>query len=269
MEKFKGKAIYHPSGRAGEYSYWACNFYLGCSCGCHYCYNKKGRFKTVLGGDTPTLKKCFRGEKHALEVFEKELKQNLPELQKHGLFFSFTTDPLIYETYRLTLDAIELCVDNRVPVKLLTKSTENTNVFTDCYSWGLIDATKYIAIGFTLTGHDELEPNVSPNAERIEAMKRLRDSGFKTFASIEPIITLDDSLSMIQQTAGYCDLYKVGLLSGQEYNWLELRGFMLYCASIESKFYFKDSFLKQAKLTRDELPSNCVDRNYNIFKKNT
>ena len=24
-KNFKGKAIYNPSGKAGEYSYWACN----------------------------------------------------------------------------------------------------------------------------------------------------------------------------------------------------------------------------------------------------
>jgi hypothetical protein len=26
MKTFNGKAIYNPSGKAGEYSYWACNF---------------------------------------------------------------------------------------------------------------------------------------------------------------------------------------------------------------------------------------------------
>ena len=41
MKTFKGKAIYNPSGKAGEYSYWACNFYVGCSNGCEYCYCKK------------------------------------------------------------------------------------------------------------------------------------------------------------------------------------------------------------------------------------
>ena len=41
--------------------------------------------------DTPKLKKCFKDEVHALEIFENELKANLPELQKHGLFFTFTT----------------------------------------------------------------------------------------------------------------------------------------------------------------------------------
>ena len=61
----------------------------------HYCFNKKGRFARVLGGNESKLKKCFKDEKHAIEGFEKELLQNLSELQKHGLLFSFTTDPML------------------------------------------------------------------------------------------------------------------------------------------------------------------------------
>ncbi len=62
MKNFKGKAIYNPSGKAGEYSYWACNFYVGCSNGCEYCYCKKGILSGVMGQDKPQLKKCFKDE---------------------------------------------------------------------------------------------------------------------------------------------------------------------------------------------------------------
>jgi hypothetical protein len=31
------------------------------------------------------------------------------------------------------------------------------------------------------------------------------------------------------------------------------------------KVYYKDSFLKQAKVSREELPENCVTRDYNMF----
>jgi len=121
MTTFKGKAIYSPSGKAGEYSYWACNFYVGCSNGCSYCYCKKGILKDTMGQDKPVLKKCFKDEKHALEIFEKELKANLTELQKHGLFFSFTTDPMLKNTKHLTVKAIDICMIYCVPVKILTK----------------------------------------------------------------------------------------------------------------------------------------------------
>ena len=72
-KNFKGKAISNPSGKAGEYSYWACNFYVGCSNDCSYCYCKKGVLGSVMGANVATLKKCFKDEEHALQVFEKEL----------------------------------------------------------------------------------------------------------------------------------------------------------------------------------------------------
>ncbi len=195
MKEFKGKAIYNPSGKAGEYSYWACNFYVGCSNGCTYCFLKKGIGKATLGGDIPTLKKCFKNESDALSIFEKELKANLTELQEHGLFFSFTTDPLLSDCSDLTWEAVMIAMENDVPVKILTKIAGKWVDQVVKYmhkSW-----IKYIAFGFTLTGHDELETNASKNVERIEAMRKLYNAGFKTFDC--------------------CDLYKIGLESGRSY----------------------------------------------------
>lgn len=265
---FNGKAIYNPSGKAGEYSYWACNFYVGCYNDCEYCYCKKGILASQMGGNKPTLKKCFRNEGHAKDVFEKEMLQNRDELRKHGLFFSFTTDPMLHNTIGLTVFAMTLCICAEIPVKILTKRSDFVDSIKEYldreFSWK-DNYKSLIAFGFTLTGHDELEVNASSNADRIEAMKLLHERGYKTFASIEPIVDLESSLSMINSTIGFCDLYKVGLMGGRKYDWRELRGFILACATLESKFYFKDSFIKQADMNRDSLPSNCVGRDFNMF----
>ncbi len=61
MKQFKGKASYNPFGKAGEYSYWACNFYTGCSNNCDYCYCKRGVMSSVWS-ITPKLKSCFKDE---------------------------------------------------------------------------------------------------------------------------------------------------------------------------------------------------------------
>lgn len=270
MKAFNGKAIYQPAGKAAEYAKWACNFYVGCSNGCTYCYLKKGRGAAILGGDVPTLKKCFRDEEHAIEVFEKELRANLQELQKHGLFFSFTTDPMLHEAVVLTQHAINVCKCHKIPVKILTKTTWWVNeaiVGADNYN-----ANKLVAIGFTLTGHDALEPGASTNQERIEAMKKLHDAGFKTFASIEPVIDFDSSLEMIYLTRGYCDLYKIGLMSGQKVDrafYERLRSFNLavvnLLAQTTAKVYWKDSITKCFDVFPD---ASCnVDRDYNIFNQ--
>ncbi len=267
---FKGKAIYNPSGKAAEYSKWACNFYKGCSNGCTYCYLKKGVLAHAMGGDKPELKACFKDKDNAMEIFKKELTANLEELKYHGLFFTFTSDPLLYETKELTMLAINECLWNDIPVKLLTKCTKYISQFAyelQCTDYELNN----IAFGFTLTGHDELEPNASTNAERIEAMKKLHEAGFKTWASIEPIIDFESSKRMIQQSTYFCDLYKIGLESGKKYDKQETNLFMLSCLNScvpnNNKIYFKDSFLKQAGINREDLHENCVTRKYNIFTR--
>jgi len=260
---FKGKAIYNPSGKAGEYSYWACNFYTGCSNDCTYCYCKRGVLASTWS-NTPKLKKCFKNERHALEIFEKELKANLPELQKHGLLFSFTTDPMLSDTQHLTKNAVKRCLWNDVPVKILTKRAINSGWMYSMFC----DYKHLIAFGFTITGRDDLEPNASTNAERIKAMRKLHEAGFKTWASIEPVIDIESSLEIIRKTRTFCDLYKIGLQSGKKYDSNEAYRF-IRIAEIEirkhTKIYFKDSLLAQAGINRADLPANCVDRDYNMF----
>jgi len=241
---FKGKAIYNPSGKAGEYSYWASNFYLGCSNGCTYCFLKKGRSAKTFGGDKPTLKKCFKNETHALEVFEKELLKNLDEIKDSGMFFSFTTDPMINETVKLTVDALLVCQKHKVPVKILTKKTDYIRdliMCADFHNWdkGLI------AVGVTLTGHDELEPDASPNNDRLNSLYDLNHSGFKTFASIEPIIDFKSSKKMIEKCVGICDLVKVGLESGKKFHYNDAYAFMSFLVKLKApKIYIKESLRK-------------------------
>lgn len=274
MKEFKGKAIYQPSGKAAEYSKWAVNFYNGCSARCEYCYNRHGITAKVLGGDTPTLKKSLGVEGLALEIFKKELDQNQPELQKHGLFFNFVSDPCLPETWELNSLCMRYAIVNMVPVKILTKQTwwigqilheieENETI------WNIYNAKQFFAIGFTLTGHDELEPGAATNADRIRAMKVLYDEGFKTWASIEPIIDIDSSMKMIGEICNHVDLIKVGLQSGKKYLQFDLK---MMVRAIEEmthvygfKVYFKDSLLKAINANRYPLGENEVDSDFNIF----
>lgn len=265
-------AIYRPKGSAQEYAEWACNFFVGCSNLCQYCFLKKGRGAKILGGDVPTLKKCFKDEQHAMEVFNNELYSNRPELQKHGLFFSFTTDPCLRETFNLTMRATKLCLQNNIPVKILTKVSVWVDIFLINVKFSDNDNflpgwKSLIAFGFTLTGHDEIEPGASTNQERIEAMRKLHNAGFKTFASIEPIVDFESSFKMMQRSRQFCDLYKIGLMSGKKYELNQVNWFISVVLDQfnASKIYFKDSLLKAAGIDCKDLPANCVSRDYNMF----
>lgn len=248
---FNGKAIYNPQGKAGEYSQWACNFFTGCSNDCEYCYCKRG-FMSHVWSDKPTLKKCFKNEVDALIVFEKELMANIKALKASSLFFTFTSDPFLNDPVVSSIHtaAMLLAMENGVRVQALTKRAEFA--YSTTYQH-LFDRHKdMVAFGFTLTGHDELEPHASTNQERIKAMKALHERGFRTFASIEPVVDFESSMKMIQDTIGFCDLYKVGLMSGKgmKYDRWECLSFIDHVHTLlwhdrnDGKVYWKESVRK-------------------------
>lgn len=264
MKPFRGKAIYQPTGKAAEYSPWACNFYTGCSNDCEYCYCKRGVMAHVWD-NKPHLKKSLVSPNFALRIFCDEMFKNIKELRENGLLFSFTTDPLLPETKDLTLKAVEIAAQHGVRSKILTKRAD----FVDVVKETLKPYSRFIAFGFTLTGFDEKEPFADSNTDRIEAMKELHEMGFKTFASLEPVITPAMSFNMIRATQGFCDLYKVGLMSGRkiDYNRIYIDTFFknLIALSKFEKIYLKDSFLDWFKIDRKECPGNFVGADYNIF----
>jgi len=232
------KILSRPKGNAEEYGKWSVNAYIGCSHGCLYCYLKKGPSGAYLGQDKPVLKKGVVNEEHAYHLAMAEIIENRDEIIRDGgLFMSFTSDPCAEETRELFFRIIGSCIgdgctpkEKVVPVTLLTKNAdfcgynikiiETTAQARRLHAWlNTVSLFKTellrdrLAIGFTLTGHDELEPNASSNAERIAAMKWLSKK-YNVWASVEPVIDFPSSLDMIYQAlnAG-CQHFKIGLLT--------------------------------------------------------
>lgn len=215
-----GKCLYTPRGAAREYAAVGCNFYRGCPFQCKYCYNRKGITSSIMGVDHAVLKSCFvirpkkfrdmSAESYALMCFVNEVDSHLDYLRNMGVFFSFSTDPWLSETRVLTWKCATFAALKGIPVKILTKCA----VITDevrLYASSLLHT--FVSFGFTLTGRDDLEPNASTNQERVAAMRELHEMGYKTFASIEPIVDFASSYRMIKETAGFCDQYLIGLMS--------------------------------------------------------
>ena len=212
-----GKVIYTPKGAALEYGRVGANFYTGCPHNCEYCYLKRGIIGKALGGTEVNLKKTLKDPETAFSIFEREVARHIDECRKHGIFFSFTCDPLIMETRCLTLRAIYHCVENGIPVWLLTKDA----TFSYDPDWMSAVCEEFTPeqkamthFGFTLTGRDDMEPGASTNDGRILAMSRVKQAGFKTWASIEPVIDWDSADKVVIGSLDYCDHYKIGLRSG-------------------------------------------------------
>lgn len=216
-----GKALYTTKGAAREYGRIGCNFYTGCPHECTYCYLKRGAPSKQLGGNKVRLKACFKNEQHAADILRQEMDKWIEPCRKYGIFLSFSTDPLIDKTRGLTSVAITECVVREIPVWVLTKCS--TFIYDECDFMAWLEAINpifrgSIHFGFTLTGHDEMEPRANTNQDRIMAMLRMHLMGFSTFASIEPVITWKAAERMVCESLSCCDHYKLGLRSGVKYN---------------------------------------------------
>lgn len=129
---------------------------------------------------------------------------------------------------------------------------------------------KKIAIGFTLTRRDDLEPGASPHTERIAAMKRCYELGCHTFASVEPIVDIVNSECAMSDAYPFCELFKVGLMSGgAKPDKHELKALVnKWNSTLDKsgkKIYWKQSVIDYLGDDFTFWMDSCVDSDYNIF----
>lgn len=272
--------IKKPKGAAAEYAKHSFSAYKRCTNGCAYCYLNRGVLSKELGTGTPELRSCFKNEDEVVRKFEKELNSKKEQLiADGGVFFSFITDPCLPETIGLTRRCAIMAMVNGVPVTILTKMSY----------WALAESSKemfatgaetgLLCVGFTLTGHDEMEPNADPTYSRADGMRFLHEKGIKTFASIEPIIDFDSSLKMIEKTIDFCDMYRIGLRSGVKADYYDNEKLCFFIGQVEglielkhsnTKVYWKESVRERVSFADPDYwtSRNNVSADYNMFNDN-
>lgn len=274
----KTNIIKSPRGAAAEYARHSFSAYKRCTNGCTYCYLNRGVLSKALGTGTPELRSCFKNEDDVVRKFERELKSQKEQLiADGGVFFSFITDPCLPETIGLTIRCAIMAMVNGIPVTILTKMANWPWKESSKEMLALGSQTGLLCVGFTLTGHDEMEPNAYSNYERANGMKYLHRKGIKTFSSIEPIIDFDSSLKMIEKTIDFCDLYRIGLRSGVKSDYYNTEELCFFIGQVEglielkhsnAKVYWKESIRKRVSFTEPDYwtSRNNVNADYNIFK---
>lgn len=169
-----------------EYGDYTMNYILGCSHGCTFpCYafamsKRFGTVKTYNDWIEPVI------VSNTLELLNKELPKLKDKIR--NVHLCFMTDPFMYEyedIKELSLQVINKINLYDIPCHILTKGILPDELL-------LTDKINYY--GITLVSLDEsfrkkYEPGTATYKERITSLKKMHDSGFKTWVSIEPYPT--------------------------------------------------------------------------------
>lgn len=196
--------IYAPAGQAGEYAPLASNPYRGCGHGCAYCY-------------VPQVLKMDRAEFDAgAELrpnFFDGLMKDAAKYKAMGsdtqVMLSFTSDPYHRGDCAPTRRTLQILISHGLGVCTLTKG--GTRALRDL---DLFRPT-HDAFASTLTSLDDKfslkwERNAALPADRVAALRAFHERGIFTWVSLEPTLNVESSLSIVEDTHGFVDLYKVG-----------------------------------------------------------
>lgn len=168
---------------------WTINVYRGCQHGCTYCFSRPTHEYLGFGAGTDFDRKIVV-KVRAPELLRRELMR--PSWKGEVITFSFTSDPYLplESTYRLTRACLEVCLEFRQPVSIVTKSAL---VRRDADVLSAIARDADAEVWFTIPFKDNessrpFEP-YAPNPEsRWKAMAELAAAGVRVGVGIAPII---------------------------------------------------------------------------------
>jgi DNA repair photolyase len=168
---------------------YSVNCYRGCTHACTYCFARPYHEYLGFGAGTDFERKIV-AKVNAPELLRAELMR--PKWQGHEIAFSFTSDPYLplEASYRLTRRCLEVCLEFRNPVSIVTKSAliqRDLDVLT------ALAREADLSVWFTLPFLDReavraVEPFAPLPEARLRAMKALAEAGVEVGIAIAPVI---------------------------------------------------------------------------------
>ena len=174
---------------------YSVNCYRGCPHACTYCFSRPTHEYLGFGAGTDFESKIV-AKVRAPELLRKELMKKT--WKGETLVFSFTSDPYIplEANYRLTRKCLEVCLEFRNPVSMLTKSAL---IRRDVDLIAELEREAEADVFFTIPFSDHesaraLEPQAPFPEARFSAMKTLAEAGIPVGIGIAPVVPgLNDS----------------------------------------------------------------------------
>jgi DNA repair photolyase len=196
--------IYAPRGQAGEYSKLATNPYRGCGHQCAYCY-----VPNVLRMTRPE----FDAGAEPRPEFLSKLRKDAAKYQELGVteqvMLSFTTDPYHPFDNSLTRPVLQTLQAHDLGICTLTKGGKRALRDLDLFR------PERDAFASTLTSLDadfsqKWERGAALPDDRINTLRAFHQAGIFTWVSLEPTLSTEASLQIIEHTHEFVDLYKIG-----------------------------------------------------------
>lgn len=169
---------------------YSLNPYVGCFFGCRYCY---ASFMRRFTNHQEPWGEFVDVKVNAPELLEKQLRQAKPG----HIVMSLVTDPYqpIEKKYQLTRRCLEVFVELQAyregfSLSILTRSAL---VLRDI---DLLKQLKDLEVGMSVTTDNDairkiFEPRAHAIPSRIEALRRLKAAGIKTYAFIGPMLPMN------------------------------------------------------------------------------
>jgi DNA repair photolyase len=165
------------------------NPYRGCEHGCIYCYARPNHGYVGLSPGLDFETRLF-AKVNAPDLFKSELARN--SYQCEPIHIGGVTDPYqpIERHYRITRQLLEIALERRQPVTLITKGSL---VERDIDLLAELARLKLTTVFMTVTTLDpdlarRLEPRASAPWRRLESLRRLTSAGIPVGVSVGPII---------------------------------------------------------------------------------
>jgi DNA repair photolyase len=165
------------------------NLYRGCTHACTYCFSRPTHEYLGFGAGTDFERKIVV-KVNAPELLRKELMR--PSWKGAELVFSFTSDPYLplEAHYRLTRRCLEICLEFRNPVGIVTKSAL---VRRDADLLAALAREASCAVFFTIGFADNetaraIEPHAPSPDSRFKAMAELARAGVPVGLAVAPVI---------------------------------------------------------------------------------
>ena len=168
---------------------YSVNCYRGCTHACSYCFSRPTHEYLGFGAGTDFETKIV-AKVRAPELLREEFMRK--GWGGHTVVFSFTSDPYLplEASYRLTRRCLEVCLEFRNPVGVVTKSAL---VRRDRELLAALAREAAACVFFSVPFADDetaraLEPAAPPPSARFRAMAELSEAGVPTGLLIAPVI---------------------------------------------------------------------------------